>query len=204
MSRRRRSRTTLLGLVAIGSVALGAMSWTASDRLERENEFCLGCHLTPEVRLHDAIGRDFEHRPPASLAALHAHAGSRDAEKDGFRCVDCHGGTSWAGRVRVKLLAANDAFWYATGRFDEPDEMAWPLWDEDCRKCHASFDLTRSEDFGSMRFHELVGHNDNLGVACVECHRVHDTGVDPESSYLHASHVKTQCARCHEEFREDG
>ncbi len=201
---RRRSRATLLGLVTLGLAGFGVVSWTASDRLERENEFCLGCHLTPEVRLHDPIGRDFERRPPASLAARHAQVGAADREDEGFRCIECHGGTSWPGRLRVKLLAARDAFWYVSGHFEEPERMPWPLWDEDCRKCHASFDLTRSGDWDSRPFHEGLGHNENLGVACVECHRVHDTGVDPEASFLRASHVRTQCARCHSEFREGG
>ena len=65
-----------------------------------------------------------------------------------FRCIDCHGGTSPLGRVRVKALAAKDAFWYIVGHFEEPDGMRWPLWDEDCLKCHTVFDETALEEIG--------------------------------------------------------
>jgi nitrate/TMAO reductase-like tetraheme cytochrome c subunit len=195
-----RRRATLLGLVTVGLVGLAAAAWTVSDRVERENEFCLGCHLTSQVRLHDSIGRDFERRPPASLAARHAQVGAGEGE--GFRCIECHGGTSWPGRFRVKLMAASDAFWYATGRFEEPERMAWPLWDEDCRKCHPSFDAVR-RDWESIVFHEVSDHDGELGVACVDCHRVHDTSVDPDHSFLRAGHVRTQCARCHSDFRDE-
>jgi nitrate/TMAO reductase-like tetraheme cytochrome c subunit len=196
-------RLRLLGLVTLGLAGLGVASWTGSDRLERENEFCLSCHLTPEVRLHDSIGRDFEHRPAASLAARHAQVAAADRE-EGFLCIDCHGGTSWPGRLRVKLMAASDAFWYGTGHFEEPERMAWRLWDEDCRKCHTSLGEAGSASWDERPFHEGLGHDENLGVACVECHRVHDPGVDPEASFLRESHVRTQCARCHSDFRDDG
>jgi nitrate/TMAO reductase-like tetraheme cytochrome c subunit len=194
---RLRRRATLLAAAALGLVGLGAVSWSASDRVERENSFCLSCHLTPEVRLHDAVGRDFAERPPASLAARHA-----EAEAD-FRCIDCHGGTSWPGRLRVKLSAASDAFWYVSGHFDEPDRMTTPLWDEDCRKCHPSLGEKHARDWDSISFHEVVAHRENLGVACVDCHRVHDTDVDPEASFLHAGHVREQCASCHSDFRDE-
>ena len=187
----------VLGLVALALAGLGAASWTVSDRLEQENAFCLGCHLTPEVRLHAAVGRDFEHRPPASLAARHA-----EAEAD-FRCIECHGGTSWPGRVQVKLSAASDAFWYLTGRFEEPEGMAWPLRDEDCRKCHASIEPSRPKDWDAISFHERAAHDEKLGVACVECHRVHATDVDPKGYFLRADHVRSQCARCHSDFRDE-
>lgn len=204
---RSRKRALGLGLVPLGLAALGAASWTVSDRLEAENPFCVSCHLTPEVRLHDPVGRDFERRPPASLAARHAQIGAADRDGEGFRCIACHGGTSWPGRLRVKALAASDAFWYFAGRFEEPERMAWPLWDEDCRKCHARFDATRHNDwdwYASMPFHAVIGHNENLGVACVECHRAHDTAVDPEASFLESDHVRAQCARCHSDFRDEG
>jgi nitrate/TMAO reductase-like tetraheme cytochrome c subunit len=193
----------LLGLVVVGLAAFG-VSWAVSDRLERENEFCLGCHLSPQVRLHDSIGRDFERRPPSSLAARHAAVEAAHGVEEGFRCIQCHGGTSWPGRLRVKLMAASDAFWYVSGHFEEPDRMAWPLWDEDCRKCHTSLGGAQPEAWDSRPFHEGSGHEGELGVACVDCHRAHDTGVDPEAHFLRASHVRTQCARCHSDFRDEG
>jgi nitrate/TMAO reductase-like tetraheme cytochrome c subunit len=203
-SRHRTRAALLLGAVGLALAGIGAMAWSAADRLEQANEFCLGCHLTPEVRLHGRIGRDFERRPPASLAARHAEAGAADRDGEPFRCIECHGGTSWPGRLRIKLMAASDAFWYASGHFEEPERMAWPLWDEDCRKCHTTLGAKQSRDWDSIPFHEVMNHNENLRVACVECHQVHDAGVDPEASFLRASHVRAQCARCHSDFRDEG
>jgi hypothetical protein len=38
----------------------------------------------------------------------------------------------------------------------------------------------------------------------VECHRVHRPGGDPAAHFVQAAPVRTQCARCHAEFEEEG
>ena len=190
-------------LAAMATALVGApIGWTVSDRLEQDNDFCNACHLEPDVPLHVEIRRDFDARPPRTLAAL--HAGSRlETRADGaFRCIDCHGGASAMGRARVKALAALDAFRYVTGRFQEPDGMAWPLWDEDCTKCHDRFDETPSDPWSSPRFHELPVHNVELGVACVECHTSHDEGGNAEAFFLDARRVRSRCALCHSQYEE--
>lgn len=208
---RRRRLVRALGGVAVLGVLSAPIGWVVTDRLERDNDFCNACHLPSGVPLHRDVRRDFEARPAASLAALHADAGLRaDAGAGGasagraraFRCIDCHGGVSWLGRARVKALAAKDAFWYGVGHFEEPDGMRWPLWDEDCTQCHDAFDESPAPSWRSPRFHQLPVHNVELGVACVECHLVHDPGGDADAGFLHASQVRTQCARCHPEFED--
>ena len=78
----------------------------------------------------------------------------------------------------MKLLSAKDAFWYAVGRFDEPEGMRWPLWDADCRRCHARFaERSTAGSAGNPLFHELAVHNAELPVRCVECHAAHERGV---------------------------
>jgi len=205
--RRRRLARAVVGVAALGALS-APIGWVVTDRLERDNDFCNACHLPSGVPLHRDVRRDFDARPAASLAALHDDAGSgEDASAHsagGFRCIDCHGGVGWAGRARVKALAAKDAFWYAVGHFEEPDGMRWPLWDEDCTQCHDAFDESPAPEWRSPRFHELAVHNADLGVACVECHLVHDPGGDADAHFLHASHVRTQCARCHPEFEDAG
>lgn len=189
----------LLGLVAAPA------GWLVTDHLERDNDFCNACHLTPATPLHIEIRRAFDATEPATLAGAHGRArvDARAGDEAAFRCIDCHGGASLRGRARVKLLAALDGFWYATGRFDEPDRMAWPLWDEDCAKCHASFDATPSPSWQTPRFHELAVHNVDMPVGCVECHRVHEPGGNAEAHFLHADLVRGRCARCHTEFEEE-
>ena len=189
------------GLFGVLSAPLG---WWVTDVLERDNDFCNACHLPGGTPLHQEVRRDFDAPEASSLAGAHGLAlvsFDGEGERD-FRCIDCHGGTSFVGRARVKALAAKDAFWYVTGHFVEPEGMRWPLWDEDCRKCHASFDESEAPEWQSPRFHQLPVHNVELGVDCVECHEVHETDVNPKQHFLAASRVRSQCARCHAEYEE--
>lgn len=188
--------------VAAFSIAFGFPgSWWVTDRLEQDNDFCNACHLSAEVPLHIDIRRDFDLVPAASLAGVHGAARVvRRTHDPAFRCIDCHGGHDLRSRAKVKLLAAKDAFWWLTGQFDEPDQMAWPLEDGDCAKCHADFDESDYEAWESPRFHQLAVHNVELGVDCVTCHLVHETGGKADAFFLHTGHVRSQCARCHMEY----
>jgi nitrate/TMAO reductase-like tetraheme cytochrome c subunit len=195
----RRPAVRLLQAAIVAAAVAAPGGWLVTDRLEQDDDFCNACHLPDGVALHRDVRRDFDARPPASLAAAHAGA----AASEGLRCIDCHGGASLVGRARVKALAAKDAFSYVVGRFEEPDGMRWPLWDEDCTKCHDRFEEGPAEPWRAPRFHEVPPHNVELGVACVECHLSHEAGGDPQASFLHASAVRSQCARCHPEFEEE-
>jgi predicted CXXCH cytochrome family protein len=190
--------------LAVLGASLGAVGWAVTDHLEQDDDFCNACHVSADLPLHAGIRRDYDARPAASLAARHAAAGLAAREDGAFRCIDCHGGKSAVGRLRVKALAARDALVYLSGRFEEPERMRWPLWDEDCLACHASFEAAGAEAGGSSRFHELPVHNVDLGVDCVECHSAHESGGDPGAFFLRAAPVRAQCARCHSEFAEGG
>ena len=200
--RRPRRPRELVAIALAAGVVLAPIGWGVSDFVEQDNDFCNACHLEPGIPLHTETRRNFDAVPAVDLASVHRSVEVATREDSAFRCIDCHGGTSWSGRARVKALAAKDAFWYLAGRFEEPDGMAWPLWDEDCRKCHASFDTAASAEWETPRFHELAVHNADLGLDCVECHRVHDRGGNPDAHFLHADRVQTQCARCHSELEE--
>lgn len=190
--------------VALGAAcaAFATGGWVVIDRLEQDDDFCNACHLPSGERLHRDVRREYDARPPVSLAALHAGERVAGRADPAFRCIDCHGGSGALGRLRVKTLAAKDAFWYAVGRFEEPDGMRWPLWDEDCSKCHPSFAAARERGEAAAPFHALAVHNAALGVDCVECHRAHGPGGDPDAWFLHADHVRSRCAICHSEFEE--
>jgi len=186
--------------VAIVSAPLG---WWGTDRLEQDDAFCSACHLPSGEPLHAENAADFRARPALSLAVAHAAAGN-DARTDGaFRCIDCHGGTGFAGRARVKLLSLRDALVYLGGRFEEPHGMDWPLQDADCRRCHASFTTTDVPQLGApIQFHALAVHNQELGVACVTCHLAHERGGLEERNFLHPQPVRAECVRCHPELGE--
>lgn len=201
-----RSRLVLLALVGAPLGLVGAAAgWLTTDWLERDNDFCNACHLSEDVPLHLEIRRDFDARPPDSLAAAHARVGAEEGvwgrpPAEGFRCIDCHGGVGPIGRSRVKLLAARDAFWWVVGHFEEPEEMAWPLWDEDCRQCHVRFE-EKGTAFGEPAFHDLAVHNVDLGMGCVDCHLSHEKGGNVRASFLHPARVRARCAECHGGFR---
>lgn len=199
---RRGPRLHLVPLLVGTALVAAPTGWVASDRLERDNDFCNACHLSPEVPLHRDIRVDFDARPPPTLAAAHARAGagSGDAHRP-FRCIDCHGGSGLAGRAQVKALAARDAFWYVVGRFEEPRSMRVPLRDANCRECHTSYRVAPGS--GANAFHALAVHNADLPLRCVACHTAHAKGGNPDAFFLRASEVRAECARCHPEFEEE-
>ena len=127
-----------LVLTAFALIA-APLGWWGSDRVEENDAFCTSCHLPNGTALHADNAADFAAQPAVSLAVAHAVAGNERRADGRFRCIDCHGGTGFAGRARVKLLSLRDAALYVSGRFEEPHGMAWPLRDDDCRKCHAAF-----------------------------------------------------------------
>lgn len=193
-----------LWFLAIALVAGAPAGWFVTDHLESDNAFCTSCHLDAETALHRDNAKDFASRPAVSLAVAHAVAGNDGRDDGAFRCIDCHGGTGFVGRARVKLLSAKDAFWYLTGRFEEPEGMHWPLQDADCRGCHARFDERVVEaGGGDPKFHELAVHNQKLGVSCVTCHLSHEREVLRDFHMLQPAVVRAQCAQCHPEFEED-
>lgn len=187
--------------IALVGGAAAIAGWMISDALERNNDFCNACHLAPGIRLHAKIREDFDAREPTNLAGVHGRAEkAQRASRTSPRCIDCHGGVGFVGRLKVKALAARDAFVYLTGDFDEPDHMNFPLGDADCRQCHEDFAWLESTADES-RFHGLSVHNADLGVNCVECHTVHTGGGEAKLFFLDAEGVRSQCARCHSEFR---
>jgi len=198
-TRARHLAWTTIGVATVGAV-LGAAAWHATDVLERDNDFCIACHIEGGVPLHIGLRDDFDRRPPRSLAALHADTlpAARPADPT-MRCFDCHGGVGLLGRARIKWLAAHDLVVWLAGRAEEPTTLRVPLRDADCRKCHASFPADTGER-GRPPFHALEVHDAELGVRCTDCHVVHTSDVDPDFHFIDTERVRDRCARCHSQF----
>ena len=192
-SRRGRRVRLAVALLLLGAIG-GPVGWQVTDRLESNNAFCASCHLDADTPLHREIARDFELWPVSTLASKHGKAVVEGRDEAAFRCVDCHGGTGLVGRARVKLLAAKDAFWYVSGRFEEPRQMSVPLRDEDCSKCHADHPAAAGQPDAAQPFHALAVHDTNLGLACVACHEAHVSGGRAEAYFLRAERVRSECA----------
>ena len=170
-------------------LASAPLAWVITDRLEADNRFCGSCHLDAATPLHEAKLDEIGARPAVNLVSLHT-----EAEPE-FRCIDCHGGVSFANRLRVKTVAARDTALYVLGRFDEPEAMDHPLWDEDCVQCHASYEPERDD-----AFHAFPVHNDAFGYRCVQCHRAHPAGPPAQFYFLDRDVLLPICRNCHEEF----
>jgi nitrate/TMAO reductase-like tetraheme cytochrome c subunit len=199
--RRRIAGAALAWVVgALAMLASVPVGWVVSDHFEQDNDFCNACHLTPEQPLHEEIRVAFDAKMPVTLASVHGSAAVSHRDDPAFRCIDCHGGHDLPSRAKVKVLAGIDAFWWLVGRFEEPDQMAWPLEDGDCVKCHTGFEQAEAEPWASPRFHDLAVHNVDLGVDCVTCHAVHKAGGNPEGYFLIPDRVRSQCARCHSQY----
>jgi hypothetical protein len=176
--------------VLLAALAGAPAGWLASDHFERQNEFCTSCHLEPGKPLHEQKMSDFVRAPATSLVAAH-----HGAEPD-FRCIDCHGGASFPNKLRVKAVAARDAFFYVLGRFEEPRDMEHPLWNEDCAQCHATYAPERDDAFHAIDVHNLP----DFEYECVKCHQAHPTGRNASLAFLEREPLVAVCQNCHEEF----
>lgn len=194
-----RVRPLLVPVVVL--LLAGPAGWVATDVLERDNDFCNACHIEGDVPLHIDIRHDLDTRPPRSLAALHGERvpAWRPADPH-LRCFDCHSGTGLVGRARIKLVAARDLGVWLAGRAEEPTHLTVPIVDPDCTKCHP--DPWDRAGAGRSRppFHSLSVHARDLGADCVTCHPVHDADVDPGFHFMNVARVRTECARCHNDF----
>ena len=178
------------GIVIVIGALSGPIGWVTTDHLESNNEFCVDCHLDERTPLHEAKMNDLMTIPPINLASVHYEA---DRE---FLCIQCHGGVSFANRLRVKTVAARDALVYLLGSFEEPDSMEYPLWDEDCVRCHETYEPGRSDDFHAFEDHNLP----NFFYRCVDCHRVHANEGVARFDFLEPDRVRRVCRDCHEEL----
>jgi predicted CXXCH cytochrome family protein len=174
-------------LAALTSAPAG---WLISDHFEAQNEFCTSCHLDAATPLHEQKMNDFLHEPATSLVAAHHVA------KAGFRCSDCHAGASFVNKLRVKTVAARDAFFYLLGRFEEPEQMKHPLWNEDCVKCHGAYSPARDDAFHAIGVHNLP----DFAYECVQCHQAHPAGRQASLEFLETEPLIAVCRNCHEEF----
>lgn len=173
--------------VLVGVPAL----YTATDRtiyrFERNDDFCVSCHLTETTVLHEKLMADFRADAPAVLAAAH-----RSAETP-VRCIDCHYGEGVVGRAQVLAVSGFDTLQWALGVAEEPSGLAWlPFPDAACARCHAEAAKGLLKD---GEFHNRRAHVDTP-VACIACHAAHDPG-DPELSFLAPERVLAECRTCH-------
>ncbi len=194
-------------------VVLAASFLTALAAKERDNRFCVSCHLHDEKlsRLIAARSRDL--------------AGWHHAKKPEVGCIGCHGGADLRMRLVVWTIAGVDTVRFLAGRYAEPTHMRLPLRDAECRQCHtpilaptaatprpggptaasASADPTdesaiateaETEGRSGTSYHAIREHL-TIRIACVRCHTSHTTDSEPANRFLSRDRVRSICRECH-------
>ena len=107
-----------------GALVCAALFLAGLAAKERDNHFCVSCHLHDEKfgRLTAAVATD--------LAGFHY------GRKADVGCIACHGGADPAMRVKVWAVAGFDTLRFLGGAYAEPAHMRLPLRDAECRNCH--------------------------------------------------------------------
>ncbi|HET7875008.1 MAG TPA: cytochrome c3 family protein [Methylomirabilota bacterium] len=177
----------LAGFALITSVSLVGLA-----AKERDNTFCVACHL------HEEKFKRFTSVPFTDLTGPHY-------AKD-VRCIDCHGGADLAMRLRVWSQAALDTGKFLAGRYREPDHMKVQLRPKECTQCHTPI-LKRPPALTAEQEEALEGRaggayhairpHDAVRITCVRCHSSHTTDSDPKAQFITRKRVEPICRECH-------
>lgn len=201
-------RRVALGAAVIAGVGvLGLVFLAGLAAKERDNRFCVACHLHDEkfTRLTAALSTDL--------------AGRHHQKDTAVGCIACHGGADPVMRVRVWRVAGIDTLRFLSGQYREPDHMRLPLRDVDCRQCHSpilkataapkgaapAVDPTdestasaeaATEGRGGTSYHAIREH-DTVKTRCITCHAAHVTGSDAANRFIVRARVAPRCKECH-------
>ncbi len=182
----------LAGLAVIASVSLVTLAVK-----ERDNTFCVACHL------HDEKFKRSTSVPFTDLTAPH------DA-KD-VRCIDCHGGADTVMRARVWSLAALDTGKFLVGRYREPEDMKLPLRSKECTQCHTPIlkhppvvtaEQEEAQEGRAGNAYHAIRPHDAVRMTCVRCHSSHTTDGDPKAQFIARKRVEPICRECHKTLGE--
>jgi len=186
---------------ALAGVVLAALLlfFVGLTAKERDNRFCVSCHIDEKKPLHEEKFTRFVASVSTDLAGAH-HA------KKAVRCIDCHGGADLPMRLRVWALAGYDTLKFFAGRYGEPDRMQLPLRDKECLQCHTPILRTlpklsaEQEEALEGRvadsYHGIKDH-DRVKVVCVRCHASHTTDGEAKTQFIARPRVQPICLECH-------
>ena len=208
-----------LGLACfVGASLLVLLFLAGLAAKERDNRFCVSCHL------HDEKFKRLGAAQPTDLAGLHRQ------RKHEVGCIACHGGADTGMRLRVWTVAGLDTLKFLAGTYREPVEMRLPLRDIECGQCHipilaanratpriappssgssmvgvkpideTSFAAeAETEGRGGTSYHAIREH-DSVNVRCVRCHTTHTTDSDATSRFISKATATPVCRECHKQM----
>ncbi len=187
-----------MGLLA-GVSLVAALFGVALAARERDNRFCISCHLHEE--------KFTRFLAPASVDLAGAHHAKKTV-----RCIDCHGGADLGMRLRVWAAASVDTVKFFAGHYQEPTGMRLPLRDKECRQCHtpilksAPFLAPEQEEATEGRtgdsYHAIRDH-DTVRIACVRCHTSHAADGEARFQFLARPRLLPLCRDCHKTMGEE-
>jgi hypothetical protein len=188
-----------VGLLA-GASLVAVLFGVALAAKERDNRFCIACHLHEEkfTRFLAPTSRD--------LAGVH-HV------KKAVRCIDCHGGADLSRHLAIWAVAGFDTLKFLAGYYEEPDHMRLPLRDPDCRQCHtpilksAPVALTPEQEEAlegrtGDSYHAMRDHN-TVKISCVGCHPSHTIDGEARFQFLARPRLLPLCRDCHKSMGEE-
>ena len=222
MARSWRRRLVFGTATAAGVCLVAAVTLAVVAAKERDNRFCVSCHL------HEEKFDRFTSTAATDLAGVH------QVKDRGVGCIACHGGADAGMRARVWALAAMDTAKYLVGLHEEPTRMKLSLRDAECRQCHrpilkapvaggpaASSALTggapvparaidpsdestfaatsQGEGAAAASYHALRDH-DGVTVRCVRCHTSHTTDSGAKDRFISKGIVQPICRECHKQM----
>jgi len=180
----------------VGALLGGTLFLAGLSVKERDNRFCVSCHLHDEKfsRLLATTSRDL--------------SGFHHQRKADIGCIACHRGADPAMRLKVWAVAGVDTLRFLAGVYAEPTHPRLPFRDAECRQCHTPILPARAMDAGAFAaeaetegrggtsYHTIREH-ETVRIACVRCHPSHTADSDAGSRFISKARVRPVCAKCH-------
>ncbi|NJM39718.1 MAG: hypothetical protein HC853_02555 [Anaerolineae bacterium] len=178
-------------LLSLSLVAV--IGFFAVAHLEENDEFCASCHSEPESTYYQRT----QASQPIDLASVHALLAKQGTQHPNTRCIDCHAGPGFTGRLSAMTLGAQDAIKWVSGTAIQPAITTQPLGDAHCLKCHT--DTPQASNF-DRHFHRTLARwqqaDANAG-RCISCHTSHTTDGNATIGFLQQQRLLVECKRCH-------
>ncbi len=178
-------------------LATPVLAGAGAIELENRDPFCAACHTEPETTF---VARSVDE--PVDLASVHA------AAPQTVRCIDCHSGQGFGGRLGSLQQGALDLAVFLQGGYDQPSVTENPVGDGGCVKCHFPAKTTNppaeeAETLNRSHYH-LEAYLDawrhrrrNPAGTCAVCHAAHWQGGLAATGFRNNIWIQAACEDCH-------
>lgn len=176
----------LLGLVAL---VLVGTAYAVGTQFESNDAFCASCHVEPESTYYEA---SLDPTAAETLAAFHAGARTR--------CIDCHSGKWFPGRLLAHLGGLQNLVAYLSGRYRAPSITTRPVGDAGCSKCHTELTWVseRPGHYHSPLLRRRWQAEGGPLNTCEVCHSSHEFVASADKHFMDNELLEDQCEACHD------